>query len=254
MTEHLELIPYENLVDDTTDDEGNKVKFTFDELDKRVQQKLIDKAREHQPYDDWWDFTYEDAITIGNLIGIEISSTVHKNTRGNEYSTPNIQFSGFCSQGDGCGYEGRLIISKLKNAVAQLSTHVGNMEAVEGREENPLLSIAEAAETLYGDIVASLMAQRMAGIDQDHEDYLNGIDLDDELPICISTSRSYRTFVDSDLASDEIENAMNEYVDNFASWIHHQLSEEYDYQTSDEYIKESIVNDDLLYDEDGSTL
>ena len=62
--------------------------YEFNELsDSAKQQAITEYAIDY----DWHDFVYEDAKTIGALMGIDIT---------------NIYFSGFCSQGDGACFEG----------------------------------------------------------------------------------------------------------------------------------------------------
>lgn len=72
--------------------------FTFDELDDMAK----DKAREwyrHGAFDyEWWDSVYEDAATIGKIMGIELDA---KCKHGHA-----IWFSGFYHQGSGSAFNG----------------------------------------------------------------------------------------------------------------------------------------------------
>lgn len=64
--------------------------YSFDELSENAKQKALADHAKSIDYD-WYDFVYEDAKTIGSLMGIDVN---------------NIFFSGFCSQGDGACFEG----------------------------------------------------------------------------------------------------------------------------------------------------
>lgn len=64
---------------------------TFSELTEENQLKIVEENRDMEVEHDWWDFVYTDAIQLGETMGIEIQE---------------IQFSGFCSQGDGARFRG----------------------------------------------------------------------------------------------------------------------------------------------------
>jgi hypothetical protein len=81
--------------------------YKFNELDDRAKQK----AREwytgcDYPHDDWWDWTYEDFGIICGIIGIELATTPVKLMGGGVRHKPDINFSGFYSQGDGACFSG----------------------------------------------------------------------------------------------------------------------------------------------------
>jgi hypothetical protein len=71
--------------------------YSYEELSDRAKARAVDGLRDVNVNHDWWDFIYEDAKTIGRLMGIEIE---------------NIYFSGFSSQGDGACFEGRYDYAK----------------------------------------------------------------------------------------------------------------------------------------------
>lgn len=65
--------------------------YDFEELNEEAKDTARQWWRELSQHDEWWDYTYEDAKTIGSLMGIEID---------------DIFFSGFWSQGDGAQFTG----------------------------------------------------------------------------------------------------------------------------------------------------
>ncbi len=229
-------------------DTEEKTEFKFDELDESAKNKARDKWREGGIQYDWWDCTYENATTVGDLIGIEIGTTTVQLHSGKTRQYPDISFSGFCSQGDGCCYSGTLNIAKLKGCVAAVKTHVG--------EDETMFALAARGEALYDQIALRLFTLRPQGVDINDPDYTDF----EEVLLTTSTAihgkeRScYTTSVDLDNAPEEIEDAMNEYVSDFADWIYKQLEAESDWLNSDEYVDEDIKNNDCIFDEFGSAL
>jgi hypothetical protein len=211
-----------------------KTEFKFDELGPEAQAKALqDWAVDGMQYE-WWDSTYEDVITIGNLIGIEIDTKNRGLDRG-------INFSGFWSQGDGCCFSGTLHIEKMKNAVEQVLTHVG--------EEDKVLAIAKQAEALWQTIMLRLLEVRRTGQDMEQE-----LQLEDSIVIQ-SSSRSFHTCVSNDLETTRnIVKDINSFLEDFASYIYNQLEAEHDYLTSEDSAKECFEANEYLFDESGSML
>lgn len=201
--------------------------FTFDQLSESAKDRVRSR---NEPDHEWWDGVYEDAVTIGALIGIEIG------THGKRAEI-DIWFSGFWSQDNGCCYSGRLHIALLNGGVAKIKEHAPQDEV--------LHALAAEGETLYARIAARLMEVRMLGGEYDEETQLDAI-------LAIEGhERSYRTAVDPDaytysLAS-ELEKLADAYVSAFADWIYEQLETEYEYLTSDE----AILAREEMYDELG---
>ena len=65
--------------------------FTFSELSDDAKQTAIENNHDINTDYEWYDFNYEDAKQIGEIMGIDID---------------RIYFSGFSSQGDGACFEG----------------------------------------------------------------------------------------------------------------------------------------------------
>lgn len=85
--------------------------YGFEELSDSAKDTAREWWREASQHDEWWDFVYEDAITIGKLMGIEID---------------NIYFSGFWSQGDGAQFKG--CYAYEKGSVKKVKDHAQNDE------------------------------------------------------------------------------------------------------------------------------
>ena len=65
--------------------------YFFSELSEEAQQKAIDNNRDWNVDYEWWDYIYDDAKAIGEILGITIK---------------DIWFSGFYTQGSGACFTG----------------------------------------------------------------------------------------------------------------------------------------------------
>lgn len=220
-------------------DDAEQPEFTYAELSKRAKETARNKYRDSQLDYNWWGNVYEDAITTGKLIGIEISTDHRKNSYGKSYADPDIRFSGFCSQGDGCCYSGTLRIADLKGCTEKLETHIDG--------DKTLAALAQRGEEIYNQILARNVAVRMSG-----EDDPDAIGLESTF-IIAGEHRYWRTKISNDYWEDDAF-GLDAYVSDFADWIYAQLEAEHDYLLSDEAIEESIEANDLTFDEDGNEL
>ena len=80
--------------------------YEFKELGDEAKEAARQWWRELSQHDEWWEYVYEDAKTIGSLMGIDIDA---------------IYFSGFWSQGDGAQFKGSYSYSK--GSVAKIKAH-----------------------------------------------------------------------------------------------------------------------------------
>lgn len=62
-------------------------------LSRDEREKLLDKYRDINVEDEWWEFVYERAVEENAVLGIEVTK---------------MRFSGFWSQGDGASFEGHV--------------------------------------------------------------------------------------------------------------------------------------------------
>lgn len=226
-----------------------EAEYTFDQLGDKAKDRARDDARYRDVEDQWWDAVYEDAVAVGAKIGIEIGTHQRRIIGGRYLAETDISFSGFCSQGDGCCFSGQLRIAALKDCVLALKTRVG-----EGTDEE-LFSLAAHGEALYAIIAARLIALRMTDVWDgttwnlpDGEFALNGV-----IPIR-GQERFYSTSVDPDSCDEELEEQLDRYVSDFASWIYTQLEAEHDHLTSDEHVDEYLAGSGIKFDEDGKEI
>lgn len=193
--------------------------FHYDELSDKAKEMARDWFRDTSAYDDWYEFVYEDAEQVGNILGITLDTK-----RGN---TPTIYFSGFSSQGDGACFEGSY--SYVKGAVKAIKAYAP--------KDEELHRIAKALQEIQRRNFYKLEATcKHCG-----HYYHSG---------CMDVSVShvddmYRTITDD--AEEEVTQLMRD----FADWIYGQLEKEYEYQNSDEVVEENIIANEYEFDEEG---
>lgn len=206
-------------------DVEEKTEFKFEELSERAK----DKAREEYtsgdyPGYDWWDDVYEDAVRIGQMIGIEIGATTHVSTKGRNYTTTNIWFCGFGSQGEGACFDGDYRYAP--NAAKHIDQETNDEE---------LLRIAK-------ELTLMQLTQRLLGLE-----YFTAV-------IHAERNNSIRTEI-RDWGVDEVgepdEEKFQRLMQDFADWIYARLEDENDCLYSDEYVDERLSENDCVFDESG---
>ena len=203
--------------------------FTFDELSDKAKEK----ARE------WWrngfefDPFYDSFLTAAKLLRIEIEdrqiAIVQSKTPFNRYK-PNIMWSGFWSPGDGASFTGGYTFAS------------GCSEAIRAEfpQDENLHAIADEL-TVMQSRLRLLESKTLTGkITQRDNHYVHSNTMDataydaegEELEIAVS---------------DELRDIMR----RFADWIYASLEEDYEYQTSDESIADSMEANEYEFDENG---
>src|SRR5690606_17615749 len=77
---------------DIDDIDDEQTEFTFDQLDDRAKDHARDQHRDINVDHDWWDSTYEDAITIAEMLNISIRTRTVKLYGGGTRQEPQIMF------------------------------------------------------------------------------------------------------------------------------------------------------------------
>lgn len=186
--------------------------YSFDELDEAAKEKAREWFREGNLDYDWWDFTYEDAKTIGKLMGIDITT---------------IYFSGFWSQGDGACF------------VGNYKYQTGSVKAVKdyAPQDQELHRIATGLRDAQRRSFYRLWAACSHSVHYYHEGCMK-VHVEDN-------DRPYDT-------SEDAQEAITELLRDFARWIYRRLEEEYEWLQADEQVDESIRVNEYEFEEDGS--
>ena len=203
-----------------------KMVYTYDELDDAGKEKAREWYAQHVFSDSCdWEFVYEDAELMAGLMGIEIDRRAWTNAGGYKGSEPIIYFSGFSSQGDGACFEGSYRYKK--GAVAAIKAECNDKE---------LIRIATELQAIQRKNFYRLYAVCKHSGMYSHS-YSMSVDVED-------SENRYRDLGD---AEGEIRQLMRD----FADWIYDRLSDEYDYQTSDEAVEGMILANEYEFYQSG---
>lgn len=198
----------------------------YDELNDAQKVKAQDWYRSLAFSDssDWED-VYEDADTCAKLLGIEIDRRAYKTVGGGTRYKPCIWFSGFSDQGDGACFEGRYTYAK--GAPDAIRAHAP--------EDEELHRIAKALQ----EVQCKHFYQLIARMTHSGHHYHSG-------NMYVAVVRAGRDG-DYDVPA-EVEDEVTYLMRDFADWIYEQLEAEFDCQTSDEQVEESIRANDYDFD------
>lgn len=213
--------------------------YNFDELNEAAKERARDWWRELENEDFDTDGIYDDAVNMGALLGITISTHDVKRMDGGYNQHPTIYYSGFSSQGDGACFEGSYQYQKgavkaiQKEAPAIYKDRDGATHGDKGNAE--LHRIARELQ----EIQRKNFYQLTASMRHSGHYYHSGC-------MTVDAERYDEKEMTTD-AEDEITQLMRD----FADWIYSSLEAEYDYRMSDESIDEAIKANEYTFNEDG---
>ena len=201
--------------------------FQYDELDDRAKERAREWYSRHVFEDSCdWEFVYEDAVRVAEILGIEIEPQYVPLMNGKSRKTPSIFFSGFSSQGDGACFEGTYRYAK--GATKTIREYAP--------QDKELHRIADELQAVQRKHFYHLIAS------MNHTGHY-----------CHSGCMSVEVEHNEDRYRDigDAEEEITQLMRDFADWIYERLSDEYDYQTSDEAVEEAIRANEYEFDEEG---
>jgi hypothetical protein len=220
--------------------------YQYDELSDKAKEKAREWFREVSQGDEWWDSTYDDAVEIAALFGLEISTRVEKwhvmgrdgkPGRDGQSVRTNIMFSGFSSQGDGACFEGDY--SYKADALEAVKQYAPTDTRLHGIVEE-----LQAAQACVGNRVK--FSIRHTDNHYCHEHTMT-MELSDD-----TTDENGEELPADELVTIEMAKPVEEALIRFANWIYRQLEKEYDYQNSDENVADNIRANEYEFESDGS--
>lgn len=188
--------------------------YKFAELSEEAKEKARDWYRTGGLDYEWWDFVFEDAKTVGALLGIEID---------------NVYFSGFASQGDGAQFVGSYAYKR--GALAAVKAYAPSDATLAGIAAN----LQDLQRRNFYALSASVSSRRHYS----HE-YCTDIAVYDE-----------RDHAYNGMASDDAADGIAEFLRDFMHWIYKQLENEWEYLNSDESVDEAITANEYEFTADG---
>ena len=199
--------------------------YKFNELSETAK----DKVRSSFGNDCDYEFVLDDAATIADLFGLDIRMT-RKTLKDNSHRyDPTVYWSGFWSQGDGACFEGAY---KYKaGSVKAVKEYCGDKEI-----HRIVETLAEVQRKFFYHLTANCKHRghyyHSGCMEVEVDDY-EGRDFD----------RSVWA---------EAEDEVTQLLRDFADWIYKRLEDEYEYQTSEEAVAESMEANEYEFYEDGS--
>jgi hypothetical protein len=199
------------------------VVYQYDELSPEAQENARDWFLKDFEFET--DFVLEDAARVAALLGVEFDTHTVDLYGGGTRQKPNIYWSGFSSQGDGACFEGSYAYAP------------GSVKAVKAYapEDKELHGIAQQLQEAQKRQFYSLVAQCKHRGHYYHSGCMDVV-VEDSREIDVSA---------------EAEDAVTEALRSFADWVYDQLQAEYEYQTSDEAVEESIKANEYEFTADG---
>lgn len=184
-------------------------------------EKLSDWNTDHN----WWEFVYEDAISMGALLGICVEE---------------INFTGFWSQGDGASFTGAYECKP--DAVAAISAECIDKELLRIATELTQLQVAWKLE--HGFTWECTIHRTDSRHSHSHSNTMQTGWADDEdgydrvgFAIC-----------------SEMDGKVQALMRRFADWIYKQLEGEHEHLTSAETLIESFQANDLRFSSSGERI
>lgn len=209
--------------------------YKFDQLSDEAKAKALEKNYDWNTDHEWWDSCYDDAVMMAAVMGIDIACR-----RGS--SRPAIFFSGFSSQGDGACFEGHY--SYKKGALKALKSEApARYKDPQSKQWVTIESNAELHRICRGlqDVQRGYFYKLEADVKQRGHYQHSG---------CTHIEVSHAEDLSRDIgdAEDDIKQLLRDFMD----WIYQRLEKEHDYLTSDEQIKESLIANEVEFDEEGN--
>lgn len=201
--------------------------YKFDELSERAKEKARDWYRQGALDYNWWEFVYEDAANIADILGIELQNKPVRLMNGKTRYDPCIWFRVSCSQGDGACWEGTY--SYAKDSVEKIKEYAPKDEELHRIAQG----LYEVQKRYFYKLTASCghrghyYHSHCMTVDVDFGDFNYNSDTDEEL---------------------------TQLLRDFADWIYRRLEEEHYYLLSDEAVDESIVSNEYEFDEFGGLI
>lgn len=194
--------------------------YKFAELSDEAQQAAIDGYRDGGLGYEWWNCAYDDFLRVADILGV---ATAHE----------KMQFTGFCSQGDGASFTGSYsykkgALKKIKEYAPQEKTLHDIAQRLQSAQKKWFYRVqTEIGSLCWRYSHARTMSCNSQVPAQDQNGYME--------PVDTQTDRV-------------IEDAMRDLAD----WHYRRLEAEYDYLMSDEYAREVIQINEYEFTEDGT--
>jgi len=187
-----------------------------------IPDDLIDTHRDINVSHDWWDFTFQDFDRVCDILGIDLD----------RYEP---QFSGFHSQGDGASWVGVWgSYDKQHEAIEHAPQEIRKHYTGDDRLHHIADTICMLNRMYFRMQVTLTRVGRYV-----HD----GTMYADVSPYDISEDDAEEQF-DPDVWH-HLNDTVQDLARDLAGWLYERLEEEFEYLTSDDAVRESIIENDL---------
>jgi len=199
--------------------------YDFNELDADAKQKAIVENRDYNLIPQWWDFIYDDFITICAFLGIAVGKN-------------SISFGGFYTQGNGSGFSSDVNIANLLNG----------MESQGWREYAPDVNFEFPAPGIDHRVMALIVSGDIQLEPKIIGGYRGNYVIADMGDYPSNGPRSH-DFIYIEI--DKLEKWLQVVANKLNELLYKALEKEYDSLTSDEAVAEALRANGLLFTADG---
>ena len=227
--------------------EITRTAYTITELSEEARERALQNHHDFNTFDEFWyehmldDYNGDGYFTNqARAKGFEITTHSVKLMNGSYRQKPNIYFSGFWSQGDGASFEAEVDLEKFIKAHKL------------GRKYRMIL--ANLGEW-YVDI-----GVRCDGYASNHYSHSGTMrtyadhdfapssyaDREYEYDLAVEREEKFESLIDE--LKDDVHEAAVDLADSF----YDQLEKEYEYQSSEEQLIESLDANEMLFNADGT--
>lgn len=219
--------------------ESDEPTYSFDELSSEAQENVLDNNRDiNVDYDGWEDGVTEEFKEDMKEIGI--------------YDI-EISFSGFYSQGDGASFTSEDIDTReLFNAIGIQSDDALNMETDDERAKGQNKEFYDLLDTMED--IGQVERNRIKP-----EGIRVTIERTDNRHVHYNTVRANVEIWDEPDEweepygfADKLEDTITEYIRELCKDLYRKLETEYDLLTSDDSVKETLIDNDYEFDQKGN--
>lgn len=190
--------------------------YKFEELSEAAQKKVIDKNYDINVDNEFWhESVIDDAKEQGKPLGFDIKK---------------IYFSGFSSQGDGACFAGSFDGANIK--AEELKKNCPEDRELH-RIANQLAEIQKETANIGFSVVHC-----------GHYNHKGCTEFSFEIPEELEEICAAKI--------NQAEETLTELARDYMEWIYSQLETQYEYLTSEEQIKETLIANEYEFKEDGS--
>jgi hypothetical protein len=219
--------------------ESEEGTFSFEELSPEAQKHAIEENRDISvDYQGW-----EDGVTEGFKEDMEEIGI----------SDIDISYTGFWSQGDGASFTSDTIDTrKLFNAAGIKSTDALNME-VENRDDKDkeFYDLLDTLEDIgHLDRIRITPEELKVTIERGSSNYYH----ENTVSAKIEIWDEPEGWEDPGRFIEDLEKEITNFIRGKCKELYSSLEKEYDYLTSDEAVKETLIDNDYEFDEEGNQI